>query len=167
MARLGIMFLFALAACSSAPEGKLTAEWRGARRGTFADAAAAVHCDESGIVLIEAIRADSGIAVAIYPADSAVIAAGTIPAMSGSAPNPAKPVALVGLRSFEATEVRGWEAYGGTVTLDTAGGVLSGSFDLRMQLVNGADTLRMTGTLAAIPVTRDTAGCKMRLRRNY
>jgi hypothetical protein len=105
--------------------------------------------------------------MALYPGDPAVIAPGTFPAMPGSTPNPPRPVILVGLRSFEATEVRGWEAYGGTVTLDTTGGALSGSFDLRMQLVDGADTLRMTGTLTKVPVAHDSAGCGTRIRRSY
>ncbi|HEX9166453.1 MAG TPA: hypothetical protein VF862_11130 [Gemmatimonadales bacterium] len=158
-----------LAACSGrgSAEGRLQAEWQGARSGTFSDVATATHCAESGIVFLEAIRADSGVAMALHPADPAVIAPGTFPAMSGSTPNPPKPVVFVGLRSFEATEVRGWEAHGGTVTIDTAGGVLSGRFDLRMQLVDGTDTLTMTGTLTAVRVVRDTAGCLTRLRRNY
>ena len=170
MLRLAIVSLLALGACSGQSggnDGQLSAEWNGARRGAFSDRATATHCAESGIVFIEAIRADSGVAMALYPADSAVIAPGTFPAMSGSTPNPPKPVVFVGLRSFEATEVRGWEAHGGTVTLDTAGGLLSGSFDLRMQLVDGTDTLKMTGTLTAVRVVHDTAGCVTRLRRNY
>ena len=170
MRRLLIATLLALGACSGRSDGSdglLSAEWNGARRGAFSDRATATHCAESGIVMIEAIRADSGIAMALFPADSAVIAPGTFAAMSGSTPNPPRPVIHVGLRSFEATEVRGWEATGGTVTLDTVGGLLSGSFDLRMQLVDGTDTLKITGTLTAVQVVHDTAGCVTRLRRNY
>lgn len=159
--------ILALTACQPTPEGRLEAEWRGAVRGAFSDRATASHCAETGIVLIEAIRADTGIAMALYPADSSVIAPGTFPVLPGSTPNPPKPVVLAGMRSFEATEVKGWEGYGGTVTLDTAGGVLSGSFQLRLQVVNGSDTLALTGRLVAVPIVRDTAGCRLRLRRNY
>lgn len=157
----------ALSACQPTADGRLEAEWRGAVRGAFSDQATASHCAETGIVLIEAIRADTGIALALYPADSSVIAPGTVPVLPGSTPNPPKPLVLAGLRSFDAIEVKAWEGYGGTVTLDTAGGVLSGSFQIRLQVVNGSDTLALTGRLVAVPIVRDTAGCRIRLRRNY
>jgi hypothetical protein len=161
--------ILALPACAdrNGSDGRLEAEWRGAERGAFADRATATHCAESGIVMIEAIRADSGIAMALYPADSSVIAPGTFPVLPGSTPNPPRPVVLAGLRSFDALEVKGWEGYGGTVTLDTAGGVLSGSFQLRLQVMNGSDTIAVTGQLVAVPIVRDTAGCRIRLRRSY
>lgn len=156
-------------ACGSGSSGTgtLEAEWRGADRGQFTATAAAVHCPESGIVLVEGIRADSGVALALFPSDSAVIAAGEYPVTSGNVAEVPRPGALAAVRAFNTAELRAWESYAGMVTIATGDDRLDGDFQLRLRLTEGVDTLWITGTLRDVPVVADTIGCGLTLRRNF
>lgn len=156
-------------ACGSGSSntGTVEAEWRGADRGRLVTKATAVHCPESGIVLVEGIRADSGLALALFPADLGAIASGEYVVTAGNAAEVPRPGALAAFRAFNTAELRAWESYAGTVAVTTGGGRLDGEFQLRLRLAEGADTLRMTGALRAVPVVADTVGCGLTLRRNF
>ena len=165
---VGVLVLAGVGCRAGLPEaGALEAEWRGADRGQFAAKATAVHCPESGIVLLEGIRADSGMALALFPSDPGVLAPGEYVVAAGNAVEVPRPGALAAFRAFNAAELRAWESYAGTVTLATAGDRLDGGFQFRMRLTEGADTLAMTGVLRSVPVVTDSIGCGMSLRRNF
>lgn len=163
------VLLLAITACSrgGSAGGSVTAEWGGEQRGRLTVPASAVLCEESGLLVLEAIRADSGLALAFLLADSTALPSGTIPVVPPSAFDPVRPGVLAGFRAYTGVSVTGWEGTGGTVTVQPAGAVLSGQFELRLQQYDGADTLRLTGSLARVTVARDSAGCSQRIRRSF
>lgn len=151
----------------SSGTGTVEAEWRGAHRGRFVTKATAVHCPESGTVLVEGIRADSGMALALFPSDPGVVAPVEYVVAAGNAAEVPRPGALAAFRAFNAAELQAWESYAGTLTLTMGGDRLDGEFRLRLRLTEGADTLAMTGALRAVPVVTDTIGCGTSLRRTF
>jgi hypothetical protein len=154
------------AACAGRGGAALEAEWRGAHRGHFTAPVTATLCAETGIVEVQAIRADSGVALALFPVDSTTLAPGDYAVSHSGAANLSRPAALAGIRWFTGTELHAWESTSGTVTLESVGEVLSGRFDIRLQGVSSSDTLRMTGRIVGAAITRDSAGCGARQRRN-
>jgi hypothetical protein len=156
---LSVAALVATTACAGRGRGGLEAEWRGDELGRFTAPVTATLCAETGILEVQAFRADSGVALALFPADSSTLASGEYPVGHGASTDLPRPGALAGLRWFTGTELHAWESTGGTVVLESTADVLSGRFDIRLQGVSTSDTLRMTGRIRGAPVTRSSAGC--------
>ena len=72
---LPILLALALAGCSRAPgasgdRSRLAAEWTGSDTGRIAGRAVAEWCDSLRVLEIRAVKGDTGVALAIFPADT-------------------------------------------------------------------------------------------------
>jgi hypothetical protein len=156
-------------ACRPSPDapkaGQLSVEWQGSHRGHFATAATARHCPETGLVELLAVQGDSGVGLALFPADSGKLATATFPIFAGSDLNEPRPGANAAIRWFSG-DLAVFEGQTGQVTLVASGATLSGTLEVRMHAVTGTDTLRVTGRFDRVPVARSGAGCGRLSRRN-
>ena len=157
-------------ACRPSPDapkaGQLSVEWQGSHRGHFATAATARHCPETGLVELLAVQGDSGVGLALFPADSGKLATATFPIFAGSDLNEPRPGATAAIRWFAGGDLAVFTGQAGRVTLAAPGATLSGTLEVRTQAVSGTDTLRVTGRFDEVPVTRSGAGCGRLSRRN-
>jgi hypothetical protein len=159
----------ALSACNRAPRalpGDLDVVWRGDDRGRFIAPVAATHCAESGLVELLAIRGDTGVGLALFLKDSALIEAVEYPVVPGSLLDEPRPGANAGVRWFATTAIAAFEGVAGKVSLARNRGVLSGTLDVKFQSLDKPDTLRMTGTFSQVPVTLADSGCRLIRKRN-
>jgi hypothetical protein len=142
------------------------AEWSGSQRGRFIAPASATFCPESGILELVAVRGDTGVGLALYPGDFNQPVAGSYPVFGSAMPEPPRPGSGAALRWFSGIDLAAFEAASGTVELNPADTLLSGTFALRMQQPTGTDTLVMNGRFSAVPLHRLEAGCSRTSRRN-
>lgn len=155
--------LLALAACSrpAAPppeRARLEADWTGSDTGRLSGRATAEWCDSLRVLEIRAVRGDSGVAVALYPADS--VLADSYPVLPPARADSAPPGAAVGLRWFAETAVEGFRSDSGAVVVESAGtGGITGRFVAYVRSVSGADRLALRGRFRDVPVVPAARGC--------
>lgn len=157
------------AGCGSAAEepGRLEVTWDGATSGQLVAPATARLCGESGIVLVEGIRADSGVAMALFPPTRTDLTPGEYPVYPGTTLDVPRPGGLVAFRAFDGVELHAWTGDSGSVTLEPSGDRVNGRFTVRLRRNEAADTLDLRGTLDGVVVVRDSTGCGTTLRRSF
>ena len=132
LGRLALIGLVPATACSrersaESPGGSLEAQWIGSDTGKLVAPAVAEWCGSLRVLELRAVHGDTGIALALYPADS--LAAGDYPAVQPERGESTRPSAAVVMRWFAETSIRGFRGDSGSVTLATIGpGVGAGSF---------------------------------------
>lgn len=157
----------ALAACGGSDStAELSIEWEGEVTGRFSAPGQAVLCAQTGLVEMEAIRGDTGVAAVLFLSDSSRVAATDYPVfLAASYPEP-RPGALAGLRWFDNVQVVAWEGLRGTIEVRPADSTLAGTFSVTMQQVNHPDTVLVTGRFSGIPLIRADSSCGAAMRRN-
>lgn len=139
--------------------GEIALTWRGRYRGSTILPAALNWCPESRIALLEGVSSDTGVVMVLH--ETSTLSRGLHPVVGptdiNAIPRPGATVALRWVR--DSATIIGFHATGGTVTLDDIGATASGQVDVRMQKPGSADTLRLRGTFARLPVTATAVGC--------
>jgi hypothetical protein len=161
LASIGLL----LAACSrerfaDSSGGTLEAQWVGSDTGKLLAPAVAEWCGSLRVLELRAVRGDTGIALALYPADS--LAAGHYPAVPPERGDSTRPSAAVAMRWFAETSIRGFRGDSGSVTLAATGpGAGTGSFAARLRSTTEGSRLNITGSFRGLtvrPAAPDCAG---------
>jgi len=166
--RYGLVLL-AAAACNRSPKavsGDLDVTWRGSARGRFVAPLQATHCAETGQVELLAIRADTGIGMALFLDDSAVVQPVVYPVMSGSMMQETRPGSSIAARWFAVTSIAAFEGITGKVTLSAAGTSLTGTLDVTFKALDRPDTLHMSGSFTQVPLVKGDSSCRLIRKRN-
>ncbi len=165
LGRLATSGLLLAAACSGeepeeAPGGSLEVQWVGADTGKLVAPAVAEWCDSLRMLELRAMHGDTGIALVLYPADSAAV--GEYPLVPPERRDSTRPSAAVALRWFAETSVRGFRSDSGSVTLAALNpGSGSGRFSGRLRSATEGSRLTVAGTFKGLTVTparKDCAG---------
>jgi hypothetical protein len=157
-----IILLFLAGACTPTRDqslpGRLEVEWTGSDPGKIAGPATAEWCAGRRLLEIRAVQGDTGIALALYPAET--LAAGRYPVVDPIRAESVPPAAGVALRWLTKTAVQGLQGDSGVVQLERSGpGQVSGRVSARARSV--VDTLRVTvrGTFRDLNVGPESRGC--------
>ena len=169
MQRTVLCLLALSAACNRTPKampGDLDVTWRGAERGRFIAPLEATHCAESGQVELLAIRGDTGVGMALFLLDSAVVQPIDYPVVPGSQLTEPRPGATMGTRWFATTSIAAFEGVTGKINLSVSGRAVTGTLDVKFQAIDRPDTIRMTGTFAQVPLVKADSNCRLVRKRN-
>jgi hypothetical protein len=122
--------------------GPATAEWCGIRK----------------LLEIRAIQGDTGLALALYPADT--ILAGHYLVIAPPKAESAPPAAAVALRWLTQAAIRGFQGESGSLVLDRSqSGTLSGRLAAGARSVSDTQRVVVTGTFRDLKVRPQTHGC--------
>ena len=163
VARLVVAGLAVVAACSPGgsagrPAGSIEAQWVGADTGKLAAPALAEWCDSLRVLELRALRGDTGIALALYPADSLVPADYRV--VSPERGDSVRPAAAVALRWFAETTIQGFRSDSGSVVLTAAGpGAGAGRFTARLRSSTEGRRLRVSGSFSGLTITPAPPDC--------
>ena len=168
-------FVGALACSTREPAdsrtGSLEADWTGADTGKLSAPAVAEWCDSLKLLELRAIQGDTGIALVVYPSDSALVpsdsATPAVPVPLGSYPvvppdraDSSRPSVALALRWFAETSIRGFRGDSGTVVLEAAGpGTSAGRFTARLRSTTEGSRLTVTGSFKGLRVTPAPKDC--------
>lgn len=160
----------ALGACRSGPTlgpGQLGAEWAGGPApGRAVVPARAALCVETGLVELIGVRGDTGIGLALFPADSAEVRPQSFPVTPGQAGTTARPRANLALRWFDVATMQVFEGASGRVELDTVTRRgLTGTLQAGLRAVGRSDTLTLRARFRDVPLTVEPPGCGRVMRR--
>lgn len=122
--------------------------WTGADTGSVSLAASATRCGAGPVALL-AVSGDTGVAIALYPADGP--APGTYPVSAG-AEAVAPPAASLGARWLDSSNVAAYRASSGSVTLREGVPALGGSFAVAARRLDRPDSITLTGSFQGVPV---------------
>lgn len=151
--------LLLLAACQAGGGGKLTARWIGEQdTASFQAPVTASWCEANKRLDLFAMRGDSGIGLALYPVDSAQLAA-TYTVTEPGGPIQVRPGAGVAIRWFGKTAVVGFWGREGTITVtQKKRGRLGVDIDAKLvSSVLDGPTLALTGSGNGIQIEPDTS----------
>jgi hypothetical protein len=152
----------ALACASGEPAdssaGSLRVEWTGADTGMLSAPAVAEWCDSLALLEIRAIRGDTGIALAIYPADSGAdsVRPGSYSVVPPKRAARTRPASAVAMRWFAETSIRGFSGDSGTVVLEAAG---AGRLSAHLRSPSEGGRLMLTGSFKGLTVTPAPPDC--------
>src|SRR5262249_12058119 len=140
-------------------DGRITATWTGAEKGSMSASAAAVWCSATRTAQLTAVVGDTGIGILIHPADSLV--PGRYPVMQPGDARTKAPAAAIGLRLINPTSVAGYQSQTGALILERVELTrISGRFDATARSATGAaGTVRVSGRLVNVPLARRGAKC--------
>ena len=165
LGRLALIGLVSAAACSRersavSPGGTPEVQWIGSDTGKLVAPAVAEWCGKLRMLELRAVHGDTGVALALYPADS--LAAGDYPTVPPERGDSTRPSAAVAMRWFAETSIRGFRGDSGSVTLAATGpGVGAGSFAARLRSTTEGSRLNVTGSFRGLtvhPAPPDCAG---------
>jgi hypothetical protein len=163
MRSAGVPLALALAGCGAVGtgprDGRLDAAWSGTTKGRMSGTATAVWCNAARIAQVTAIQGDTGLGLLIHATDSLV--PGAYPISEPARARAKAPGAALGLRLVTEVAVVGYQAGGGTLTVEEAGGArISGRFDAKASAPAPASgTLSVNGRFLDVPVVPGGAGC--------
>ena len=146
--------------------GDLDVTWRGTERGRFIAPLEAIYCAESRQVELLAIRGDTGVGMALFLPDSAVVRAMDYPVVPGSQLTELRPGATVGARWFATSTITAFEGMTGKVTLSETGDALSGTIEAGFKALDRPDTLQVTGSFSQVPIVKADSNCRLVRKRN-
>jgi hypothetical protein len=133
------------------PDGTLEVEWIGSDTGKLVAPVVAEWCDSLRVLELRAVRGDTGIALALYPAES--VTAGHYPMVAPQRGDSTRPSSAVALRWFAETSIRGFQGDSGSVSLAAAGpGAGGGSFAGRLRSTTEGSRLSVTGSFRGLTV---------------
>ncbi len=139
--------------------GDIAYTWRGKFVGQAAVPATLNWCPGSRQGLLQGISADTGIVIVLHEASS--LTAGQRAVVSPEAqPGLPRPRATAAVRWMrDSATIVGFRSTGGVVELENVGQTATGTFDIRLQVPGGTDTLVVRGSFDRIPVTATAVGC--------
>jgi hypothetical protein len=155
--------LVGLLGCNQAPAfrggaGQIDVRWTGSERGRLTGGATAEWCSILRLLEIRAIRGDTGIALAIYPADTIIPGEYRVidPAKAESLP----PAAGIALRWASQTAIKGFQGESGSVVLERSrSGVLSGRIAAAARSVTDTQRVAIDGTFRGLTIRPQARGC--------
>lgn len=153
-------------ACRDVGTGKasdsvLEAEWRGKDTAEIHGPATAEWCDSLRLLEIQALRGDTGVAIAVYPARQ--VEAGRLRVVRPTPTDSTRPRAAVALRWFAETSIRGFQGDSGAVVLEQPRpGVLTGTFNASAHSVTDTATVLIRGSFRNLTVRPSSRGCPAR-----
>jgi hypothetical protein len=155
--------LVGLPGCNRAPAsrggaGQIDVRWTGSERGRLSGRATAEWCSILRLLEIRAIRGDTGIALAIYPADTIIPGKYRIvdPAKAESLP----PAAGIALRWATQIAVKGFQGESGSVVLDRSrSGELSGRIIAAARSVTDTQRVTIGGSFRDLTIRLQGRGC--------
>ena len=136
--------------------GSLEVQWVGGDTGKLVAPAVGEWCDSLRMLEVRAVHGDTGIALALYPADS--VAPGAYPLVVPQRADSVRPAAAVALRWFAETSIRGFRSDSGTVTL-TAVAPGAGRFSGSLRSATEGTRLTVTGSFQGLTVAPAPADC--------
>lgn len=155
------LFLAFVSACRSpAPtgDGSITVTWTGSSRGAFSAPASGRWCVSDTLLEVLAVRNDTAVGFVLIAQDSARTA--TYPVGQTRVWTPGRPQANAGLRWLAPLELKGYEGFGGTVTVTSGTSTsVSGTIEARLRPINGNDTLQLRGQFIRIPIAPSPPPC--------
>jgi hypothetical protein len=162
-----VLVLVGLTGCDRAPAsrgGQIDVRWTGSERGRLSGRATAEWCTILRLLEIRAIRGDTGIALAIYPADT--VTPGeyrvTDPAKAESLPG----AASVALRWAAETAIKGFQGESGAVVLERSrSGELSGRVRAAARSVTDTQWVMIDGSFRDLTIRPQARGCAPRLEQ--
>jgi hypothetical protein len=137
--------------------GEVSLRWTGSASGSLSAPATARWCPADSLLEVIAVRGDTSVGLALLGRDS--IRAEPYPVVETRDFTPGRPQARVALRLLKEFELEGYEGSGGAVTVTGNGATVSGTVDVRLRPVVGADTLRITGSFDGVTVTTAVGVC--------
>jgi hypothetical protein len=155
--------LVGLPGCNRAPAsrggaGQIDVRWTGSERGRLSGRATAEWCSILRLLEIRAVRGDTGIALAIYPADT--ITPGEYRVLDPAKAESVPPAAGIALRWATQIAIKGFQGESGSVVLDrSTSGELSGRVTAGARSVTDTGRLEVTGTFRDLAVRASTRGC--------
>ena len=161
--RLAAMVLVLGTACSGdntagSPSSTLEVEWVGSDTGKLAAPAVAEWCDSLRVLELRAVRGDTGIALALYPAES--VTAGHYPMGRPERGDSTRPSSALALRWFTETSIRGFQSDSGSVSIAGGGpGAVGGRFAARLRSTTEGSRLTVTGSFRGLTVRPAPAEC--------
>ncbi|HET9274667.1 MAG TPA: hypothetical protein VFN96_01220 [Gemmatimonadales bacterium] len=156
LGRLAAIVLVLGTACSrekpvGSPASTLEVEWVGSDTGKLVAPVVAEWCDSLRMLELRAVRGDTGIALALYAAES--VTAGHYPMVPPERGDSTRPSSAVALRWFAETSIRGFQGDSGSVSLDAGGpGAGGGSFAARLRSTTEGSRLNVTGSFQGLTV---------------
>lgn len=138
--------------------GVVSVEWTASRTGGFAAQPEVSWCPADSMLEILALRGDTAFGLTLFAQDSLQV--GQFPVVSGGVSSTWRPQASGALRWVNDSANIGFEATGGNVQVTRAdGGFVSGTLDARFKLVDGPDTLRVTGKFLDLMIKPAVGQC--------
>jgi hypothetical protein len=161
------LVLAGLPGCNRAPSfrdgaGQIDVSWTGSERGRLSGRATAEWCSILRLLEITAIRGDTGIALAIYPADTIIPGKYRVidPAKTESLP----PTAGIALRWAAQTAIKGFQGESGSVVLERSrSGELSGRIDAAARSVTDTQRVAIDGSFRGLTIHPQARGCSQPL----
>jgi hypothetical protein len=138
--------------------GQIDVRWTGSDSGRLSGGATAEWCAILRLLEIRAIRGDTGVALAIYAADTITPGQYRIidPAKAESLP----PAAGIGLRWATQNAVKGFQGESGSVVLDRSrSGELSGRITAAARSVTDTQRVTIDGSFRDLMVRPQVRGC--------
>lgn len=147
------------AAAARASAGEIAYTWRGKFVGQAVLPATLNWCPGSRQGLLQGISADTGIVIVLHEAST--LATGQRAIVSPEAqPRLPRPRATAAVRWMrDSATIVGFRSTGGTVDIKQVGQTATGTFDMRLQVPGGTDTLVVRGAFERVPVTATAVGC--------
>jgi hypothetical protein len=154
--------LVGLPGCNRAPAsgggGQIDLSWTGSERSRVSGSATAEWCSILRLLEIRTIRGDTGIALAIYPADT--ITPGEYRVLDPAKAESMPPAAGIALRWVTQIAIKGFQGESGSVVLDRSpSGELSGRVTAGARSATDTGRLEVTGTFRDLAVRASTRGC--------
>lgn len=120
--------------------------------------ATAVWCDSLKLLQVQALRGDTGIAIALYPVKA--FGAGRFPVVPPARADSAPPAAAVALRWFAETAVRGFQGDSGAVIVkQERPGSYTGTFEVSAHSVTDPAHLTIRGSFRALTLRPGGRAC--------
>jgi hypothetical protein len=155
--------LIGLQGCNRAPAvnagaAQIDVRWTGSERGRLSGRATAEWCSILRLLEIRALRGDTGIALALYPADTIIPGKYRVvdPAKAESLP----PAAGMALRWATQIAVKGFQGESGSVVLDRSrSGELSGRITAAARSVTDTQRITIEGSFQDLTIRPQARGC--------
>jgi len=157
------LLLLATSACHRPPAarrgtGEVDFRWTGSEQGKLSGPAIAEWCAVLRVLEIRGIRGDTGVAVAIYPADTLlapghyrVVRPATVESLSH---------ANIGVRWASQTSIKGFQGESGSVVVERArSGELTGRVSAAARSVSDTQQLAIDGTFKDLTIRPQARGC--------
>jgi hypothetical protein len=138
--------------------GKLDVSWTGREPGSMSAPATASWCTSRHLLEVRGIQGDTGLALALYPADT--LTAGVYRVVDPTRAESLPPAASVALRWLTPKVVQGFRGEGGTVRLERSRlGQVSGEVSARARSVVDTQRLTIRGTFRDLTLQREPPEC--------